>query len=787
VTQQANLTTSSVTAAERKRQQRARDKALLYSRDDWQLFPDPATLPQKAGCHPIRLRQVVLKELADNQLDESGEAELFWFEQEKEWEIRGPGDGPPLSAIPKLFSVRRPLVSSKLKRMVTRGLLGNGLRVVMGAVHALGGSIVVSLRGHKLTLAADPADGTTKIVKDEPLSPLEHGIRVRVNLGPDSDQEDGMLAQDAIHAADQGYVYNGPSSPWWYGPRDLQILLSAAPANATLSDVLADLGLDNHRDERPANTLTYEDCRTTLERLRATHKPVPSEKLGRLGQDAYPYDGYACKLGRMTTPAGAQVPYVIEAWADAKASEKKGRTEAEVTLFVNRTRALAPLHATAAVMGSIRGIKLRGCGLDRWIELKGAQYEILISILTPYVQLAGDGKEPSLPPFGNTIEEALKRACNAAYRLMDKPVGSLSIKEAAYQAMEEAYQVASGNGEYPANARQIMYAARPKILELTGKEKLDDQYFTQKLLPDFLDDNPELTEDWKVAYDARGHFIEPHTNHEIGLGTIEVENYLDSEAEIGAAVNLAHEQLYPTRGPSNRYETILFIEKEGFMPLMEAAQIAERFDVGIMSTKGMSVTAARQLLDRLSGSPHLKRVLVLHDFDAYGFSIFGTLFNDTRRYAFQNEVPIVDIGLRLDDVEALELAGEPYEVSDWDARVQTLQRHGATPEEIEFLEHQRVELNAMTAPQFVAFLEEKLAIHAKKVIPAQAVIEAHARRVWEQRQAEERCKEILETIHTEAGNAPLPARLVERVEKLLSDEPLLCWDQAVAAIMESAS
>ena len=32
---------------------------------------------------------------------------------------------------------------------------------------------------------------------------------------------------------------------------------------------------------------------------------------------------------------------------------------------------------------------------------------------------------------------------------------------------------------------------------------------------------------------------------------------------------------------------ILFIEKEGFMPLFEAVQLAERFDLAIMSTKGM--------------------------------------------------------------------------------------------------------------------------------------------------------------------------------------------------------
>jgi hypothetical protein len=262
-----------------------------------------------------------------------------------------------------------------------------------------------------------------------------------------------------------------------------------------------------------------------------------------------------------------------------------------------------------------------------------------------------------------------------------------------------------------------------------------------------------------------------------------VEDYLDSKVEIGPAVSLSANQKYPTRGPLNRYQTIIFIEKEGFMPLLEAAQIAERFDVGIMSTKGMSVTAARQLLDRLSEDGHLKKVLVLHDYDAYGFSIFGTLFTDTRRYTFSNEVPVVDLGLRQSDVEELGLEGESYEVKDWDARVETLRRHGATEDEIDFLEDQRVELNAMTAPEFVAFLERKLAIHAKKVVPNKEVIETHARRIWEQLQATERCQQILAQIHTEAATAELPQDLVARVKRLLKKESAISWDQAVAKVL----
>jgi DNA topoisomerase VI subunit A len=97
---------------------------------------------------------------------------------------------------------------------------------------------------------------------------------------------------------------------------------------------------------------------------------------------------------------------------------------------------------------------------------------------------------------------------------------------------------------------------------------------------------------------------------------------------------------------------VLFIEKEGFAPLFKAAQIAERFDVAIMSTKGMSVVAARALVDEMCFD-HEVPLLLLHDFDKAGFSIAGTLQRDTRRYEFQNAIQIIDLGLSLADVEQM--------------------------------------------------------------------------------------------------------------------------------------
>jgi hypothetical protein len=72
-----------------------------------------------------------------------------------------------------------------------------------------------------------------------------------------------------------------------------------------------------------------------------------------------------------------------------------------------------------------------------------------------------------------------------------------------------------------------------------------------------------------------------------------------------------------------------------------------------MSTKGLSNTAARLLVDDMCGRYSIP-LLVLHDFDKAGFSIVGTLKQSNRRYNFRNNVEVIDLGLRLDDVEDLE-------------------------------------------------------------------------------------------------------------------------------------
>jgi hypothetical protein len=361
-----------------------------------------------------------------------------------------------------------------------------------------------------------------------------------------------------------------------------------------------------------------------------------------------------------------------------------------------------------------------------------------------------------------------------------------TIRQAAFYVMEKAYLAASDNGSLPVKPRQIMYAARPRILRLTGTDELSDYYFTQSLLIDYMEEHN--CDDWDITWDARGHFIEPHTGTETPLGTLEVRQYLGERPTFQSSDRAARISLFPTNAAENRFRNILFIEKEGFHPLIQAAALQERFDVAVMSTKGMSVTAARKLLDELT--PFVENIFVLHDFDRSGFSICGTLGTSSRRYLFSNSPPIIDIGLRLTDVEDMGLQSEPVPgVSpfEWHQRAETLRRHGATPDEVAFLLDRRVEINAMTSRQIIDFIEGKFSKYGvKKLVPDDQILEQQGRRIIKARLTQEVLSAAEKDIQQRTDDAALPEDFRQQVERVLEEHPDLPWDAAVAVVLGDA-
>ena len=752
------------------------------------LFRSVTTLPTMAGVRAELLQRLGLKELVDNALDAGATVTVGQID-DNSYVIQddGPGiEGTP-EQIARLFSINRDLVSSKLWRLPTRGAMGNGLRVVVGAVAASNGRLVVWTRNRRLILTPQE-DGSTAVEASEIDFP--NGTLIGITFGSalpaDKDNDALAWARAAIGMAG-GEPYSGKPSPHWYDGDHFFRMLKASGHRA-VREIIANLeGCSGAKAGRitaafkgmASNALTQEQAIEVLKRARAETSPVHADRLGKVGKLPTLPQWYAIERSAFMTGGRepkAMIPFVVEAWVRV---DPKGKSEAGVVhLFVNRT----PIIEEILLHRDKDGFGLFGCGLHHEIVLPKGKYDITVSIITPYMPITTEGKQPDLTHFVRQIRTAVATAAKRARKAIP-PDRTITTKDAAWTVMEEAYLKTSKGGTLPANARQIMYAARTQILEMTGKPSLDDKYFTQRLLPDFVNEHPELTETWDVVFDDRGAMVEPHTDVEVGLGTIGVRNYLAHEEAKDVELHTGG-ILYPTSGPLNRFGGVLFIEKEGFNPLLKKVKIAERFDIAIASTKGMSVIAIRKLLDELRVP-----VYVLHDMDISGRTIFGTLTSDSRRFKYKNNITIHDLGLRYEDVIRMELQSEPFKLNtDEEKSRLTLMRYGASKGEIDMLlgQQRRVELNAMTSDQFVDHLKRRLTeCGAKKVVPDGATMEDAWRRTLVQRRLKDAAEMMRAQAEWEAEAADVPADLPERVRKVMADDPCLSWDRALIMVMDA--
>lgn len=348
--------------------------------------------------------------------------------------------------------------------------------------------------------------------------------------------------------------------------------------------------------------------------------------------------------------------------------------------------------------------------------------------------------------------------------------------EAAAEVLAECYMKASDNNQLPATARQIYYVARPLIEQLTDKQ-LEYGYFSQKVLPDYVKNHPTVVADWDVVYDDRGHFIEPHSGRVVGLGTLAVRAYLKRVRPLQLEDAGFDPAAVTTCGPDGSFGAVLYVEKEGFLPLFRRVKLAKRYDIAICSCKGTSVTAARKLAERLCSSKKVP-LLVLHDFDASGIIIRDTIANDTRRFSYDTPPHVIDLGLLYDDIDGL--PSEPYTSSVGEKR---LAQAGISQDAIDFLSDKRVELNMLTARQLVDFVEDKLDRHGiKKLIPPSKTLA----QTFQMFAASERLSEAFDELKDSLSDEPVdvPANLEAKVKAKLKKDPSIPWHHAVHMIVD---
>lgn len=540
-----------------------------------------------------------------------------------------------------------------------------------------------------------------------------------------------------------------------------------------------------------------------LQAMQAETKPVKPERLGVIGEAnlRQRIEGEGLKYARATGVDSDGLPYVIEA-AFAWNEDLDSRSLITAANFASSPALTLSLGWEDA------GTVLEG-------RHAGTQEPVIVFLHVVHPRLTFTDLGKTRLSLSSAIADALRnviekitqewhkqrkreeRDASAELRRQDalqrEQDRKISIKQSVYRHLPEAYERASGG--YGARSHQIFYQLRSLVQPDTGRESLDSQYVEQTLIPDFIRDNPEICAGWTVLYDDRGNLYEPHTEKIVGLGTKNVRDYC---GEWGSPITCSFELISPrvtTYGPAGRYSAILFCEKEGFTEIFQAAEIPERFDIALASTKGTSVTACRELFE-FAGRRGI-RVFVLHDFDYNGFEIYATLHQDTRRYRFKHRPEVINIGLRLETVERLALQSEDWVFEKRGLR-ENLRDYGATEEEIAFLvrrevkvgnkirtEGKRVELNALTSPQIIELVETELIGHGvNKVIPDQATLAAAYRAEIEYRHARKAIEEAIQKARKELGEITVPDDLAERVSAYLKGNPSAAWEDAIQDVEE---
>jgi len=323
-----------------------------------------------------------------------------------------------------------------------------------------------------------------------------------------------------------------------------------------------------------------------------------------------------------------------------------------------------------------------------------------------------------------------ERQAEARARAAARQVPVTHVKEAVFAVLPDAWRHATGDGQYRVSARFLFYPVRKLIQALTVKP-LDYDYFSQTLLIEYQRQGGQLP---GLYYDPRGVLYEPHTGRAVPLGTQEVEAYIF---------------------PAWLYDKILYVEKKGVWPILQTARLAERYDMAVVAGEGYATEAIRVLF-QVASTDRQYQLFVLHDADPDGYNIARTLREETARmpgYA----VDVLDLGLRWEDAMALGLDTEEFTrrralpeglvLTEDERRAFEGQQQSLGYGERSSWICQRVELNAFSAPQLVAYIEERLQETGvrDKIVPPDTTLATTARALYRAGVAE-RARRAIETL-----------------------------------------
>lgn len=744
----------------------------MFIREDWKLFGNIDTLCQKAGVTRHKIPSLVVKELVDNALDVADQVSVK-LENAHTVSVYDDGYGISEEDLPVFFSINRPLVSSKLLRLPMRGALGNGLRVVTGAVIAFGGAITVETRG-KIYRIITKANGKSDIevigIRDDII-----GTRVIVDFGFELAEDVLAWGQNAI-AFSQGKKYQGKTSAYWYTSEAFYDLCNAYQGTLRelveyfhgVNKIMAVNFADYFGGDMETSEMSFEQTEELMKLLREFTGRVDKKKIGLIGSfgEASHYDYRKC-YGEYTAYSTkgkhhATIPYTAEVWA-----ELSDDNHHRFSVSVNRT----PI--TGEVEISYYGaneIGIYGCGFRGY--LKGRKANMFINLITPYMPITSDGKEPDFSYFNGDIMKIAQRTMQKAKRTYQlKKTATLISRDVIFSYMEEAIDTVSGNGKHVFSQRQLYYQIRPHVISVLDKG-LEYTYFC-RVLTEYENTYGKIN---GLYRDPRGSLYHPHLGTELPLGTQQVDEY---------------------ERPSWTFNKVLYIEKRGLFPQLIDSKFPERFDCALVTSQGHASRAVKDLFDLLGDSDEEIQFFVIHDADAAGTMIYQTLQDETLSRP-RRRVKIINLGL------------EPWEAVEMGLQVEEIKRKNNSTTKLpvarylyersdarewrEWMQHNRIELNAMSTPEFLEWLEGKMEKYgAGKIVPPDYVLFDKLKERIAEDTKNQLIKRILnesnfedllekEIAKNETEGSIMIGNLQERVAEELANNPVDSWKNPISRI-----
>lgn len=758
-------------------------------------FLEKRALQAQTGQSAGNFGDVIVKELVDNGLDAaesagrvpSIEVTVTPDGSTNLLTVTDNGSGMPADVVERILDFNR-LVSDKAAyRSPTRGLQGNAFKTIIGIPYALGvtAPVVIEAHGvrHEIAVSIDPG-GNVVVRHDQTSSTRTTGTAVTVPL-PVSvidviDAADWMEKFAAVnphanlrHLEDSddpqsAVFYNATvQDDWrkpvpadrlqihWYdttaftrlvyahigaarsGGRDLPLgefirsfdgltsnikaktIRAAVPGVETLTDF----------DTQP------EKVAVLLNAMQAEAKAPKPTKLGHVPEDhyrqwidrAFGLERFWFKRTRLIDDTG--LPWVLE--VAVAETTKQGHTVYATNYSPSFGDPLGSVRLKTDDMQTVGAAAfLTQCGAAPRYD--NSRRAAVVHVITPGAEFTDKGKVALAVPaeVALAVAETLGAATKTLYRehrqaerdalkAHDRAARAaksaqrqhgaqpkITLKDAVFAVLPEAIAEASNDGTLPFPTRNLYYVVRQRI-QATVDAPLKMEYFSQTLVVQYERDHGRIRGHYR---DPRGELFEPHTGNSVRLGTREVADYIL---------------------PRYLFDKILYIEKEGFNPIFEAARTADRYDMAIASGKGQPVEAIRDLFARADAGPGSYKLFVVHDADHHGYTIARAMAEATARMPGYS-VNVIDLGLNVAEAVRRGLPTERYtrraELPWWmPDRLDEIETEWFAGREVGHKQWEctRVELNALGAAGLLGLIETGLEQHGAtaKVIPPQDVIQ----------------------------------------------------------------